>query len=78
MSSVRRTVSKHDTYGGLAVEVRSHHETRNDRVDGIVGAFSPGSYRQRYGDESVHPASVRPDRSSLAQTYTPATVTRAP
>jgi len=77
MSSLRRTVSKNDTCGGLAVEARSHHETRNDRVDGIVGGFSPGSYRQRYGDESVHPARVRPDRSFAAETGTAFTVTRA-
>jgi hypothetical protein len=74
---LRRTVSKNDTCGGLAVEVRSHHETRNDRVDGIVGGFSPESYRQRYGDEPVHPARVRPDRSVTAKTGTPFTITRA-
>ena len=64
--------------GSLAVGEKSSHETRNDRVAGIVGAISPGPYRQhcqRHGDEPVTPAFTRPDRSS-PQTYF--TVTGAP
>jgi hypothetical protein len=55
----------------------SNHETRNDRVDGIVGVFSPGSYRQRHGDEPVpHPASGPTD--PLPPKPFSSTVTRAP
>ena len=80
MSSLRRTVSKNDTYGGLAVVVRSNHETQSDRVDGIVSVFSPESYRQRHGDEPDPPSFVRPHRSSAAQTLSSSssTVTGAP
>ena len=79
LSSLRRTVSKNDTYGCLAVVVRSNHETQGDRVDGIVGVFSPESYRQRHGDEPDLPSFVRPDRSSAAQTLSSSssTVTEA-
>lgn len=57
--------------GSLAIRERSTHETRNDRVAGLVGAFSPGPYRQQcqpHGDEPVSPAVTRPNRSST-QTY---------
>ena len=73
-----RTVRVSYAGGILPVRERSNHETRNDRVGGIVGAISPGPYRQpcqHHGDEPVSPAFTRPNRSS-PQTYL--TVTGAP